>query len=972
MKAFYEKSISMWKLQRAQDCLRAHVYSKVADLTVSCAVTPEPVPYEERLDLEYRKVSVGEQWGELWDCAWFHFEGQVPAEAEGKKLVLLLDVSGEGCLYDRDGSAVRGITNINSHYDYSLGEPGKRVVPFAEKSNGKECVDLWVDVGNNDLFGTFKSGKLTQAEIAEVNDCVRDVYYDYWVLFDLLKTLDKDSARYCAILYALNEVAETVCSFSGEEMEKCRAILKKELDKKNGDTSLTMYAIGHAHLDLAWLWPIRETKRKALRTFSTVIANMERYPHYIFGGSQPQQFQWVKEQDPKLYGKIKEKIAEGRLEPQGAMWVEPDLNVTSGESLCRQIMMGKNYWKEEFGQDVKIAHIPDVFGFNGALPQIMKKSGVDYLLTIKMSWNKYNQFPYHTFRWQGVDGTEVLVHMPPEGTYNSAMAPHSVMAAEKNFVEKGLAEEAVILYGIGDGGGGPGTEHLERLQREFDLNGIAKVKSGTEREFFAETEKNIARYPLYKGEMYLEKHQGTYTTQARNKYFNRRMEFLLKDAELFLTYDWLKNGGAYPKEEMDQIWQEVLLYQFHDILPGSSIKRVYDESVPRYEKMEERLNAMIAPVCDKMKDGVFNPTSVTRKGIVEYNGKNYYAEIPAYSAVVPEVIADTDGLCADADVLESKCVKVVFNADGQLISVFDKINKREVLKEVSNVLNVYEDNGDAWDMEEGYLHKCRGQFTPESVEVCVEGGYAVRRQVLRYGNSTLTQNIRVNNYDTMVDFSCTADWHETNKFLKAEFTPDIFTNTANCSSQFCNVKRSLSENNPYECAQDEICAHRYMDLSEPEYGVALLNDCKYGHHAKDGVIKLSLLRSSSYPGEQADQGEHRFRYALYPHANEFASSDVVEKAYQYNNKVYNCMADSILDFEGDGCVVECFKRSENGAGVVIRVCEEKGKPAAAVLRPGFEYSKAYAVTIDEKVLAPLESLEFSLKPFEIVTVLLEK
>ncbi|GHV00217.1 hypothetical protein FACS1894211_07070 [Clostridia bacterium] len=442
MKPFYEKEIFDHKLQGALDRLKARIYTKVKDLDVEFAPSAEPVRFADRLNLTYKKIVPGEKWGGLFDCAWFHLTGKADPSCAGKKLVLLIDLNGEGCVYDKNGSAVRGITCVNSEYDRSLGLPGKRVLQFAGKSNGGETVDLWIDAGCNDLFGILReNGTLKQAELAVVNDKARDLYYDYWVLLDFLKATDRDTARYSQILIALNEVGNLLYTYDDGELDRCAEILSVQLKKKAADTGLKLYATGHAHLDLAWLWPLRESRRKALRTFSTAMEMFDRYPFYILGVSQPQQFEWVKREDPALYEKIKQKVKEGRIEPQGAMWVESDLNVTSGESLVRQVLYGKKFWREEFGQEVKTAHLPDVFGFSGALPQILAKSGVDSLITIKMSWNKFNVFPYHTFNWRGIDGSEVLVHMPPEGTYNSAIAPRSVAAAEKKLSRPGLVRQ---------------------------------------------------------------------------------------------------------------------------------------------------------------------------------------------------------------------------------------------------------------------------------------------------------------------------------------------------------------------------------------------------------------------------------------------------------------------------------------------------------------------------------------------------
>lgn len=971
-KPFYQKEISISKLENSLTKIKDRVYSISGGLNAQYAFSKEPVDFSDRQKLEYKEIRCGEKWGDLFDCAWFNIKGVVPSECAGKHTVLMVDLNGEGCLYDKNGVPVRGITNINSEYDRSLGLPGKRIMQFSDSAKGGESIDLWIDAGCNDLFGKYCGGTLVQADIAVCNDNVRKLYYDFWVLLDLLKILDENCARYASVLFALSETADILYTFSDEEVKKCTAILSQQLNKKAGDTCLEFYATGHAHLDLAWLWPMRETKRKALRTFSTAIEMLERYPYYIFGASQPQQFQWVKEQSPELYEKIKQKVKEGRIELQGAMWCEPDLNITGGESLVRQILEGKKFFQEEFGQNINIAHIPDVFGFNCALPQILKKSGLEYLLTIKMSWNKYNCFPYHTFNWQGIDGSEVLTHMPPEGSYNSAMAPRSVDFSEKNYIDKGKCDKAIILYGIGDGGGGPGSEHLERLHREQNLSGISKVKSSTTAQFFKDISEDRKNFATYKGEMYLEKHQGTYTTQAKNKYYNRKLELLLRDAEFFASVAFKKYGVAYPQDSLRKIWQEILLFQFHDTLPGSCIKRVYDESIKRYKELEQEVFAIISASQKKMNNVVgFNANSFKRIHMYKEKDNWYVSEIEPYSfAYAKESIKKFHTIASDKK-LESKNILLKFNENGELTRYYDKKNKREVTESISNILNVYEDRGDAWDMEEGYLKKNRGKFILDNVKTYTDGPFAVREQILKYGNSKIKQIIKVNDIDTLADFDCKIDWQERFSFLKAEFNFDILSDYVNCNCQFGNIKRSTKSNNDIECAQDEICAHKYIDLSEGNYGVAILNDCKYGYNAKGNNIKISLLRSTEYPGEKADLGEHSFRYAIYPHPNAFETSDVTEKAYAYNTAIYNKNAAEFLNFVSDSCIIESIKKAENGNGIVVRLYEAKGLQGSFDFVPKFVYNSIYLTSIDEKILKKSSKTSFKCKPFEIVTLLVE-
>jgi alpha-mannosidase len=566
------------------DRVREAVYTTVADLEVTAWVTPEPMPFSRREEGERKDLRPGDKWGGLFDCAWFRFVGRIPAEAHGKRVVLLADVNGEALVVDAEGRSVLGLTAVSSGYDYSLGRPGKRVVPVADPATGGAAIEVWADAGCNDLFGELREdGALKEAVIAVCHPDLLALGYDWEVLLELMRELPEQSAQRHSILAALDRAAVGLRGLSDDEARAAREVLAPELARRGGDTALSISAIGHAHMDLAWLWPIRETIRKGARTFATALRMMERYPTYHFGASQPQLYQWMKEHYPSLYAEVRERIREGRWEAQGAMWVEADTNVPGGEALVRQVLYGKRFFREEFGVDPRVLWLPDVFGYSAALPQILRQAGVDWFMTQKLSWNTVNRFPYHTFRWQGLDGSEVLAHMLPEETYNSSAAPRALAKAEHNFAEKGRSPECLLLFGIGDGGGGPWEEHIERLLREGNLAGLPPVRQEPSERFFERIAADAESLPRWVGELYLERHQGTYTTQARSKRCNRKMEIALREAEWACVRATVLLGDAYPSDRLEAIWKEMLLYQFHDILPGSSITRVYDESLARYD-----------------------------------------------------------------------------------------------------------------------------------------------------------------------------------------------------------------------------------------------------------------------------------------------------------------------------------------------------------------------------------------------------
>lgn len=971
-------------IRRATERLQKNVYNEIAKLSGSGYVTKEPVPFSEKTSGKKIDVAEGVKWGELWDCAWFFIEGTIPNGTDLKNTALLIDVSGEGCVFDENGCPVRGITNVDSGFDTSLGKPLKIEVELdkAKVKNGK--VSLWLDCAMNDLFGGYcGDGKIKMMRIVTVNRNVKSLLYDFAVLSTLEKELDNSDPRKLSVVYALYDAATALGNgINDSSVKKAASLLAPELKKRGGDPSLSISAIGHAHIDLAWLWPIRETKRKGARTFSTALANMELYPDYIFGASQPQLYEWMKELYPELYAKVKARIAEGRWEAQGAMWVEADTNISSGEALARQLLYGKRFFMQEFGKDIKTLWLPDVFGYSAALPQLLKKAGVDYFMTIKLSWSEHNKFPHHTFTWQGIDGSSVLAHMPPEGTYNSAASPHSIKSAERNYSEKGVCPEALLLFGIGDGGGGPGEDHLERLSREKNLSGLPPVKQELSEEFFKRIEKKQSKYPVWNGELYLEKHQGTYTTQARNKYYNRKCEFALAELEFASLL-----CGDYPKNELDKMWKEILLYQFHDILPGSSIARVYDESVTRYREILTKVREMTVSAYEKAAENYglsgtvyANATGFERTENVVENGEWKKVTVPAFG--LSKSYDSKFSVKSAENRIENKNLKVRFNNKGQVVSIYDKVNSRELLAAPGNVLRLYNDESDAWDMKFTYrddlcmeVDACESEFYVDGAEACAKFTY-------KFGNSEAVCIAVLSDGATRVDFRVYVNWQENFKMLRVFFPFDIHTNEAACNIQFGEIKRSTTKNTSWDNARFEICAQKYIDFRETGYGAALLNDCKYGVHAEGATAELNLLRSTSYPGRNADRGEQFFTYAVMPHTDEIS---VVKEAYRLNvpltafeSGVKGCTDTHnkiFADIEGNA-VIETVKKAEDSDDIIVRAYEPVGARISLKAETLFDISEVFECDILENEKAPVvcsnNSFTLHFKPFEIKTIKIKR
>lgn len=938
----------------------------------------------------------------------------MPEQAKGEKVALLIDVNSEMCLVDEEGSPAHGLTNINAEFDYSLGLPGKRVVPASERSTGSEEINLWGDAGCNDLFGHYRSGTLKEAGIAICREEIRKLFYDFEVLLETAEQLPEGLARKERILHTLYDPSLLLANSTEEKLAEVRRMLALQLAKRGGDSVLTISAVGHAHIDLAWLWPIRETILKGARAFSTVLHMMEGYPDYVFGASQPQLYDWMKTHYPKLYSRIKERVQEGRWEPQGAMWVESDTNVPGGESLVRQLLYGKRYFQQEFGQEMNSLWMPDVFGYTASLPQLLKKAGVDYMMTQKLSWSSYNKHPHHTFMWEGIDGSQVLTHMPPEDMYNSPAAPRSLAKAEQEYLDKGVSDRALMLFGIGDGGGGPGEEHLERLAREQNLLGLAPVEQEPSHRFFERLAEGTDRYEAWRGELYLEKHQGTLTSQGQNKKYNRKLEKELRELEFAAVLAEMADGSPYPAEQLETIWKEVLLYQFHDILPGSSINRVYDESLERYATLLEQTESLIGSAYSSVARGggisgtaVFNSLPREREEWLKLDEGWKNVRIPAmgYSVVSDLAAGEESGqfpqlkASTEQRMIENSLLMVVFSQDGSIESITDKESGREIVQpgQAANALRIYADEGDAWDFRQDY--GATGGMKLELADLIPFQDGPKAGFIMRYwfGESMLAQRVELTEGSRRIDFETEVDWKESGKMLRTSFSLNVRTDSVSCEIQFGYLNRPTHRNTMWDYAKDEICAHHYVDLSEPDYGVALLNDSKYGHRAEGGELDLNMLRSSSWPDPEADRAEHSLTYSLYPHAGNHVEAGVYRRGYELNVplRVYEGDGGNSADNEKRSAaaqssqpgssfllaghpnvMIEAVKRAEDDGDIVVRLYETAGTRLQTKLQAGFPLAEAWHTDLLERKLDSLEItgdlMELEFGPFEVKTVKLSR
>lgn len=1001
------------------DCLKRDYIKESIDLEAEYFVTEEPVSFTDKDKYELKPIEKGVAWGNNWQCAWFHLTGKVPAEWAGERVIARLNIGGEALVFSPEGIPLQGVTNhsifVASYINDNL--------PLYNSAQGGEPVELWLDAGANNYFGMqmpmhprldteIPTGqaiaKVNSLELCVVDEDIRELSIDVEIGLGLLKTYTKKDYRYRQILMTLSAAMDIYCG-NRANASKAREFLKKKLfGNKANASALKVTAVGHAHIDTGWLWPVRETIRKCGRTFANQIALIEKYPEYVFGASQPQHYQFTKEHYPELYAKIKKAVADGRWEPQGGMWVEADCNLISGESMIRQFLYGKNFFMDEFGFDVKNLWIPDVFGYSGAMPQIIKGCGCDYFLTQKISWNVFNEFPHHTFIWRGIDGSDVLTHFPPESNYNALITPEQLYKGQNEFKEADVLDEFMSLFGIGNGGGGPRNDYIDRAMRLKDLEGCPKVTMGRADDFFERLSSSIDKLEVWNGELYLEKHQGTLTTQAKVKKRNRKLEYLLKHIEFI--YSCLPLAD-YPSKQMDKLWKTLLINQFHDIIPGSSITRVYNETHQQYSEMFETGKELLAQAAAKLfradADSItlFNPLSCVYDGPVELpdnwpaaslNGQILPGQIENGAAIVnvripacefitlnkAESAAPVPVSHASDLVLENDLVRYEFNQDAQLISAYDKEAGHELIKASSpaNVLSLYHDDPveyDAWDIDLGYeeqhLENAKGTGFSKTAG-------PVRQTLefdLRVSNSKISQQI-ILGHGKRLDFKTKVNWDEAHKMLRTQFPIEAHTTEASFDIQYGYIKRSTGRNTSWDMARYEVAAHRYADISDSQYGAALLNDCKYGYKVHDQILDINLLRSPKYPDFTADIGEHEFTYSLLPHIGGLIESNVINNAAILNQPPLrfdgfgNKDAGLPCEMESDNVSLETIKKAEKEDCLVIRVVETKGQRSKATICFRSPVKKLIKTNMiewtDEGEEAIVNgSLSIELKPFEIRT-----
>lgn len=961
---------------------------------------------------DYQLMQIGETWGKPWDTGWFRVTGRIPEDFAGKEYQLLFDCDGEACLM-LDGIPHQGFTPKVDWYH----KAAKNLLPLASLYLAGEEVALLIDASANDLFGAQKEEyRLRECSLVTFNEALYQKLMDIGLLLDLAEALPAGTVRRQRIIHGLNKV----CDFWNSDSSKVEAILKELLEKPAHASALTSYSVGQAHLDLAWLWPLYESRRKGARTFANALRLLERYPDYIFGASQAQLYQWIKEDHPALYEETKKQIRVGRWEVQGAAWVEFDTNLISGESIIRQFLYGKEFLNREFGFAPRVLWLPDCFGFSGNLPQYLRGCGVDHFITQKLSWNETNTFPHHLFVWEGIDGSRVLAHHLPTNNYNFSNDPSSFLETEKRYAQNDVCEAFLNLYGIGDGGGGPTRDHIEYGLRQKDLEGVPKFRFSPSSEFFDHISKlDYSELPVAYGELYLEFHRGTYTTQASMKQNNRISERKLGEAEFLAVLCGMKSQP----EHLREIWRDVLLLQFHDILPGSSIGKVYFDadviSVTGHDRIDQFTEETLMPKLGlEVKSNsenwlVFNPSNqeleewiemTDEPGIpfdeegnqlphlMEKDGLKARVKVPAWGCKSIQIKAlENEPKNAKKPVrleLENQWLKVKLSENGSFTSIWDKVKQREILASESNLLQLWEDEPNdwgAWDINHFYRdtqpRKVQSAVPVPDQCFSLPGQFDRVTLELKIGNSELWQSIELYAHEPFIRVTHLVNWQEKHKMLRVHFYPDLHSGTATYGIQGGVIQRSSKPANAWEEARFEVPAQRFADLSQPERGCALICDEKYGWRIRDNEMELNLLRSPADVDPEADIHGHMYSYAFYPHAGDYAHSDVFQTAEKFANQLMAYPVDKLpeklpkagFSLESSHVNLDNVKPAENIEGTVLRLHEFQGRQGIAVLNFNKPPARIFECDMLEnplQKLKPTSTLELHFQPFETKTLLI--
>ncbi|GAA3875195.1 glycoside hydrolase family 38 C-terminal domain-containing protein [Leifsonia kafniensis] len=1024
--------------------LQPALYRAASPLSLDVWEAPgEPVPFAEAIRQRFEPFSVGQPWGKPWGTTWFHLTGTIPeawVAAPDARIEIVVDLGfsaadpgfqAEGTAYAPNGILLKAVESQNRWIPLP-GPHGSPIDLYIEAASNPDLAQGWTfaptPLGDSATAGSDPIYTFRQADVAVRDIGVFELTHDIVALLGLSRELPATLPRRAEILQALDrcldrldpdDVAGTAAS--------ARLALGEVLARPASASAHRLHAVGHAHIDSAWLWPVRETVRKVARTFSNVLSLIEENPDFVFAASSAQQYAWLKQYYPELFERVRQAVTNGNFVPVGGMWVESDSNLPGGEALVRQFVAGKRFFIEEFGVEPLEVWLPDSFGYSAALPQIALAAGSRWFLTQKISWNDTNTFPHHTFHWEGIDGSRIFTHFPPVADYNARLSAAELARAERLYAEKGHANTSLIPFGWGDGGGGPTREMLAAARRTASLEGSPTVELSNPRRFFETAEAEYPRPPVWSGELYLEFHRGTYTSQARTKQGNRRSEHLLREAELWAATAAIRSGAAYPYDQLESAWQTVLLQQFHDILPGSSIARVHREAEQNYAAIADALGRVIEESVRELAGPgdatlALNAGPYALGGVPALGGGNIHTtdetgavlgegsqiDLPEpnqgriatpHMLMGPHVAPDASATRTPGRiVIANSLVAATFDAEGLLVSLRDLRADRELIPAGArgNLLQLYRDipnQWDAWDLDANYTHVVTDVTDADSVEIIdanVTGRVGVR--ITRsFGASQVVEEITLDPDSPTLDVALSIDWHERQKLLKLTFPLDLQAERAASEIQFGHLFRPTHANTSWDVARFETVAHRWVHVGEPGYGVAIANDSTYGHsigRATDAtgrvgtVVRLSLLRAPLYPDPDADQGRHDFRFSVRVGAG---IPEAIAEGYRLNlplrtvTGVGGAVIEPLLSVDNPAVVIEAVKLAEDRSGdVIVRLYEAHGSLSRARVIRHFEATVTETDLLERQVaeqralldLDPADPASFTLelRPFQLLTL----
>ncbi|MFD6175506.1 MULTISPECIES: alpha-mannosidase [unclassified Isoptericola] len=966
-------------------------------------------PLPGRATPRYEPFQEGSTWGPAWSTTWFRVEGRVPVDAP-EVVELCVDLGweahsvgghGEALVHRADGSVVKALHP--RHGTLRLRGPGAhdRLVDsdgsftlYVEAAANPLVLGLppfeVTDVGDKDTAASFAPYVLRSAAVCEFRTETWELVRDLEVVGGLAGEVPSEDPRYWRLVDALGRALDAFDHTDPATATAARAELAEVLAQPAHASAHRITAVGHAHIDTAWLWPLRETRRKVARTVSNVLALMDSDPSLVYAMSSAQQFAWLEEDQPELFDRMFERVREGRFVPVGGMWVESDAIMPTGESIVRQFTYGRRYFVERLGVEPDGVWLPDSFGYSGALPQLARRAGFRWFLTQKISWNDTNTFPHHSFDWEGIDGTRIFTHFPPVDTYAAEVSAAELHHASANFRDKARSSHSLVPFGYGDGGGGPTREMLGRARRFADLEGAPRVEVRNPSEFFAEAQAEYIAAggpPLWHGELYLELHRGTLTSQLAMKQGNRRSEAMLRTVEHLATLAALR-GAPYPRAELDDVWKTVLLHQFHDILPGSSIAWVHREARETYRGLDERLRALAAQAASALAaNGGCSPARLTPTA----HG-SWAVERP--SEADPVVVETTEG----RTVLDNGLLRVVVDASGHVTSLLDLTADRELVPDGARLgaLALFRDvpiRWDAWDVDRHTLGLGEDVETVESLAVASDEDGAARVTVVRtHGGSRFTLTHVLRPGLAALDATLDVDWQEREHLLKVALPLDVRAPGARYETQYGCVERPVGTNTSWDEARYEVNQHRYLHLAEPGYGVGVVNDSSHGVDvtrldAGGTLVRLSLLRAARYPDPGADLGRHRMAWSVVA----ADQPSTVTAAYALNAPVLDAVPQIdpavSLALDAGSAVVDWVKLADDDSGdVVVRVAEVAGGRARGALAASPDLRGATVVETDllERPLdehpddlsralgstdpAPLDGARLRLAPFQVTTL----